>query len=56
MKCVTTYHRNLADTINGESITITQTYSSPDKADIDLLEKWMKESIGSGVISEEVEK
>lgn len=52
MKCLTQYRRELPDTVNGEKITVTTTYSSFDIEEIDNLERQLREKIQSGIIYE----
>ena len=43
MRIAQIWKRNMTDTITGESITVTITYSSFDSEEIDKLEKIMKD-------------
>lgn len=52
MRIITTYQRYTPDTNNGEQIAVTTVYSSHNKAEIDEVEKTLRQKIGSGVISE----
>lgn len=52
MKLFTQYKRENPDTIVGEKITITQTYSSFNQEEIDKLEQECKEHIGNGLMTE----
>ena len=45
MKVLTTWKRNKTDTLTGESITVSITYSSFDKNEIDELQKQMPKGI-----------
>ena len=49
MKIISSWRRNLPDTLTGESVTQTIVYKSFDKDEIDLLESQMKKGV---VISE----
>lgn len=49
MKCFTSYERHNPNTVNGETIVVTQVYSSFDKKEIDVLENDLRLSIGDGV-------
>ena len=53
MKCFTSYARFNADTINGETLVITQRYTTFDKQEMDAYEEnIVRKTIGSGVITE----
>lgn len=52
MQVFISYKRLNPDTVAGDAIIITQTFSSFDKAEIDELEKKLKESIKSGLLYE----
>lgn len=52
MTSFTQFQRCEPDTISGEKIILTQTFSSFDKQEIDRLEKMLRETIGSGRITE----
>ena len=52
MKCFTSYKRCSADTINGESIIVSTRYSTFDKQEMDTFEGNLKQTIGSGVMTE----
>ena len=49
MKCFTSYERHNPNTVNGETIVVTQVYSSFDKKEMDVLENDLRLSIGDGV-------
>ena len=49
MKCFTYYERHNPNTVNGETIVVTQIYSSFDKEEMDVLENDLRLSIGDGV-------
>ena len=49
MKCFTSYERHNPNTVNGETIVVTQIYSSFDKEEMDVLENDLRLSIGDGV-------
>ena len=49
MKCFTQYTRLSPDTINGEKLVVTATYSSFDKSEIDELEKKLNDTIAFGI-------
>ena len=49
MKCFISYQRANADTINGETLIVSQRYSTFDKAEMDRLEDYLKSSMGCGV-------
>lgn len=49
MKCFTSYERHNPNTVNGETIVVTQVYSSFDKKEMDALENDLRLSIGDGV-------
>ena len=53
MKIVQTWKRNMPTTVSGESITVSITYSSFNKDEIDELEKHMPHGM---IISETSEK
>lgn len=52
MKCVTHYEHKQANTTNGQYIIVTSIYSSFDENEINALEEKLKDTIGSGVVSE----
>ena len=52
MKCLTTYQRLNLDAVCGETIIVTQRYTSFDVREIDILEERFKKTIGSGIMSE----
>ena len=52
MKTQITSHRNKGYTVNGESVSVIYTYSSLDKQEIDKMEEYCKQNIGSGVVIE----
>lgn len=52
MKCLITYSRFNADTISGERIIVTQTYSTFDSEEMDRLEDYLRQSIASGIMTE----
>ena len=52
MKCFISYRRDKADTINGEALTVSQRYSTFDKAEMDRFEDYLKSSMGCGVTVE----
>ena len=52
MKITQKWKRNTPDTLTGESITVTITYSSLDKKKIDDLEKRLPDGITIGETSE----
>ena len=52
MKCFTSYARFNADTINGERLVITQTYTTFDTQEMDAYEDAIRAKIGSGVMTE----
>jgi hypothetical protein len=56
MRILTMYRRLDPSTVTGEQIVVVITYSSFNKEEIDALEKELKKTIGSGVISESEEK
>ena len=45
MKIVSSWKRNMPDTLSGESITVTIVYKSFDKDEIDLMESQMKRGV-----------
>ena len=49
MKCFTSYERYNPNTVRGETIVVTQVYSSFDKKEMDILENDLRLSIGDGV-------
>ena len=49
MKCFTSYARYNPNTVRGETIVVTQVYSSFDKKEMDILENDLRLSIGDGV-------
>ena len=49
MECFTQYTRSNPDTVNGYKIIVTQTYTSFNEKDIDMLEEQFKQSIGNGI-------
>ena len=52
MKCLITYSRLNADTISGERIIVTQTYSTFDSEEMDRLEDYLRGNIASGIMTE----
>lgn len=53
MKCFTSYARFNADTINGETLVITQRYTTFDTQEMDAYEEnIVRKTIGSGVMTE----
>lgn len=52
MKCFTSYQRLNADTISGEMLVVTQRYTTFDKQEMDAFEESIKQTIGSGVVTE----
>lgn len=52
MKCFTSYQRLTADTISGEMLVVTQRYTTFDKQEMDAFEESIKQTIGSGVVTE----
>lgn len=52
MKCFTSYQRLNADTINGETLVVTQRYTTFDKQVMDDLEESIRAAIGYGVMTE----
>ena len=53
MKCFTSYARFNPDTLNGETLIVTQRYTTFDKDEMDAYENnVIRPQIGSGVILE----
>lgn len=53
MKCFTSYARFNADTINGETLVVTQRYTTFDSIEMDAFEDGViRPRIGSGVVTE----
>ena len=52
MRCFISYRRDNADTINGETLIVSQRYSTFNKAEMDRLEDYLKSSIGCGITVE----
>ena len=52
MKIHTSYHRNEPNTIEGESVTFIQKYSSYDKREIDFIQSQLQLQYGSGTIAD----
>lgn len=52
MRTYISYQRLEPDTINGETLKVTQVYSSHDKSEIDKLEESLQKQIGNGLIGE----
>ena len=52
MKCFTNYSRRNPDTINGEILVVTQKYTTFDSEEMNRFEKSIRQTIGSGVMSE----
>lgn len=48
----TTWKRNMPNTIDGDQIEIITRYCSFDKSEIDMIEEWAKENIGTLVVKE----
>ena len=49
MKCFIGYSRLNTDTISGERIIVTQTYSTFDTAEMDRFEDYLRKNIASGI-------
>ena len=49
MKCHIDFSRLNADTINGERLIVTYTYSTFDSIEMDKFEQDTRENIGSGI-------
>lgn len=54
MRIDTTWHENMGDTVNGDSITITTTISSFDRKEIDELKNNLSNNIGYGLMADNV--
>ena len=54
MRIDTTWHENMGDTVNGDSITITTTISSFDRKEIDELKNKLSNNIGYGLMADNV--
>lgn len=52
MRKMETYRRNEPDTVAGESIQITTTFSSFYGSEINEIEEWCKKNIGYARVSE----
>ena len=52
MKCFTSYSRFNADTINGETLVVSQRYTTFDKDEMDAFEESIRNTIGYGVMTE----
>jgi hypothetical protein len=52
MKCFTSYQRQNADTINGETLVVTYRFTTFDVDEMNEFEKDMQTRIGCGVSSE----
>lgn len=52
MKCFTFYSKCNPDTISGYKIVVTQTYTTFDEAEINQLDKHLRQTIGSGTMTE----
>ena len=53
MKCFTSYQRFNADTINGETLVVTQRYTTFDTQEMDAYENdVIRPRVGSGVMME----
>ena len=53
MKSYITWERLKPDTANGEQVRIQYTYTSPNKEEIDEMQKYCDAKFGSGVVIEE---
>lgn len=51
MKETISFRRLTPDTINGEQIAITYTYSSFNKSEIDKIEEYLRNSLGTCVVT-----
>ena len=56
MKVATTFERLMPTTADGHIIKVTTYYSSWDKAEIDKLQEDLRNAIGSGIVSYDVEE
>ena len=56
MKVATTFERLMPTTADGHILKITTYYSSFDKAEIDKLQEDLRDAIGSGIVSYDVEE
>ena len=56
MRSFISYSKPKSDTINGYNISVTYTYSSFDKKEIEELEKYLKDKIGDGLLIESPEE
>ena len=54
MRIDTTWHENMGDTTNGDSITITTTISSFDRKEIDELKNNLLNNIGYALTADNV--
>ena len=52
MKCLTTYARYNADTIQGERLVVSHTYTTFDSIEMDAFEKHIRDIFGSGIMME----
>ena len=52
MKVTTTFERLMPTTADGQIIKVTTYYSSWDKSEIDKLQEDLRNTIGSGVVTE----
>lgn len=52
MKCFTSYQRLNPDTINGETLVVTQRYTTFDTQEMDAFENSLRATIGSGIVAE----
>lgn len=56
MKVATTFERLMPTTADGHIIKVTTYYFSFDKSEIDKLQEDLQNTIGSGIVSYEVEE
>lgn len=52
MKCFTSYRRFNADTINGEKLVVSITYTTFNSEEMEKLEESIRNTIKSGVVIE----
>ena len=55
MKVQITYEKPRIDTVNGYILTVTQTFTTSDKDEMDKWVEYLDKNVGSGIRSEDKE-